>query len=698
MASLENLLRKNFPELQLSVNRSYLELTTFGIGSAPVPLLAEVRTTAEAAKLLRFLHARKIKTFYLGAGSNIVGSDTPFDGVMIRLDGKSFSEISVEGDLITCGGAARLPVLAKLAAKAGLKGFSPLFGIPGSVGGAIRMNAGANGTEIGSLVHRLEGVRADGSLWSADAADIQWFYRDNTIAGDIIITKAVFKLAPGDPGEEELQIAAEQEKRRSREPSGRSAGCAFRNVSPFEPAGKLIDLCGLRGLNIGDLQISSKHANYLLNCGKASEADYIKLVRIIRRAVSEKFGFHLINEIVPVNPETTSMIELDTPPPRVNVLYGGTSSERPISLQSGSAVAAALRHAGFKVDLTDIRCCEVTRTMRESDVVYPVLHGGFGENGDLQKLMEDAKLHFVGSGSSACALVMDKIATKQLLQDLQLPTAPWAKVSKTAPEFPAHLKFPVMLKAPCEGSTVGIVKVNSIDEWQEALENEFKFSDELLVEEFIKGVEITVPVLNSEVLEAIEIQSPTGFYDWDAKYEYKNGETQYLMPPPSLSPEVIAYAKELALKFYHATRSRDILRVDFIVSADNVPMILEGNSLPGNTSHSLVPQSAKHAGISMEKLTSSLVYAAMKRASEPEGLLSRPAPGSWWGDKTMRILTGMTKWIFRLLLVMTAATLFMITWQLGKTLPFLTMPLLCGGTLLLLAEIVFTYFRNMEKK
>ena len=353
-----------------------------------------------------------------------------------------------------------------------------------------------------------------------------------------------------------------------------------------------------------------------MNLGEASEADYLELVRILRRAVSDKHGFYLQPEIIPVNSELSSLITEDTPAPRVNLLYGGVSSEREVSLQSGTAVAKALRNAGFKVDVTDIRACEVTPEMKAADVVYPVLHGGFGEDGTLQKMLEEESLRFVGSGSAASQLVMEKIATKKLLDRIALPTAPWAVVTRDSRKFPEHLNFPVMIKAPSEGSSVGIVKVSSPDEWDNALDEEFKYADELLVEQFVKGVEITVPIINSKVYEAIEIVSPSGFYDYDAKYLYKNGETQYFTPPKSLPSAVVDLAKEYAIKFYHAAGCRDILRVDFIVDSDGVPLMLEGNNLPGNTEHSLVPKAARQAGMSMESMTSNLVYCAMKRANE----------------------------------------------------------------------------------
>ena len=688
-------LQKIFPELKLFSGRRYSELTSFGIGSAPVPVLAEPADEEQLTALLKYLNKHKCPLFILGAGTNIAGSDREYDGVIIRLNSDSFSAISIENDIIRAGAYAKLPILCAAAAKAALSGMAPISGIPGSVGGAIRMNAGANGTDIADLLSSVRGIRLNGTPWHADAGDIEWFYRGNSIPPDVVITGAEFKLTPGKSvDDEETAIASEHEKRRSREPSGRSAGCAFRNISPFEPAGMLIDRCGLRGLRIGDLEVSSKHANYLINNGSATEADYIRLVRILRRAVSEKYGFYLTNEIVPVMSSTNAAIEEDTPSPMVNVLYGGVSSERDVSLKSGATIAAALRRAGFKVELSDIRKCAVTDTMRKCDVVYPVLHGGFGEDGKLQRELEKAELRFVGSGSKSSALMIDKLETKKLLDEIKVPTARWAKISKNECAIPEKLNFPVMVKAPCEGSSVGIVKVNSPAEWDDALKTVFEYSDELLVEEFIEGVEISIPILNASVLDAIEIVPPGGVYDWDAKYDYKNGVTQYFCPPKSLDPEVVKLAQEYALKFYHSARCRDILRVDFIVSKDGVPYILEGNNLPGNTEHSLVPQAARAAGISQEKMTATLVYAAMKRSSKPEAGAGKDPLDL---PPFIRLITCAARWLYRLALLMSAFLLIRIGWTYGISDP-MSWPLVSGGLFLVISEFIFVWFNYLEKK
>ena len=167
--------------------------------------------------------------------------------------------------------------------------------------------------------------------------------------------------------------------------------------------------------------------------------------------------------------------------PKINLLLGGTSNEREISLKSGSAVAQALRNGGFDVTVTDVTECRLLPEMREADVVYPVLHGGFGEDGRIQKVMEEAGLRFVGSGSAASLLTMDKIATKRLLDRLGIPTAKWSVVTRDRRELPQNLKLPLILKVPMEGSTFGIVKVERAEEWDAALEKEFAMAGELLV-------------------------------------------------------------------------------------------------------------------------------------------------------------------------------------------------------------------------
>ncbi len=610
--SLYRRLSGEFPSLALSENVSYRQLTTLGVGSA-LPLLAEPDSTEALVALLKYLKSNHTAWFLFGAGSNVIGMDAPYSGVGIRLTGEAFKAVEFLGNRVICGAAVKLPALCKQLAQANLGGLSPLCGIPGTVGGAIRMNAGISTLSIGSFVKRVDGVYPNGAIYRANGDEIAWRYRDTSIPENVVVTQVEFEFAPSSAEAENKIIEAELLRRREHEPAGRTAGCVFRNISDLDPAGKLIDLCGLKNCRIGDMVVSDKHANFLVNVGEASEADFCTLCCILRHAVAEKFGFFLTYENKMLNGEISKRLASSPPAPRVNVLCGGTSSERTVSLNSGKAVANALHNAGFEVEITDLKRCTVTRSMRRADAIYPVLHGGFGEGGELQAKMERENLRFCCSGSVASDLMMDKLASKRLFDRLGIPTAKWCRIDRRNPQFPKGFNFPVVVKVPREGSTVGIVKIDRPESWDEAVAKEFQLADELLVEEFIKGIEITIPVLFGRALDAIEIRSPHGFYDYDAKYIYKDGHTEYFCPPVSLKDEEIEIAKKYAVLFYHAGGCRDLLRVDFIVTPHGVPMALEGNTLPGCTATSLVPKAARAAGMSLEKMTATLVYSAMKR-------------------------------------------------------------------------------------
>ena len=306
-------LQREFPELKFSFDRPYRELTTLGVGGT-LPVLAEVADTDTLGRLLVFLRRKRIPFFILGGGSNLVGMDAPYPGVGIRLDRKAFGAIRRDGDKIVCGARASLPEVAAPAAKAGLHGLASLAGIPGSLGGAVRMNASCRGVSTGELIDEVAGVTYDGKPWRARGAELAWEYRSGGVPADVVITEVVLKLAPGDAETELAALEAERAKRRETEPAGRSAGCAFRNVSPEEPAGMLIDRCGLRGTRIGGVEISPKHANYIVNVsGKATEAEFLNVERLARRSVRERFGHELKPEVRFISKATERALLADAP-------------------------------------------------------------------------------------------------------------------------------------------------------------------------------------------------------------------------------------------------------------------------------------------------------------------------------------------------------------------------------------------------
>ena len=595
-------------------NVNYFQLTTLGVGSV-APLVADVENDAELSELLHYTSGNNINIFLIGGGSNLVGSDEPYDGVIVRLKGE-FTAVSCDdtGRLIA-GGGAKLPDTVKLAAARGFGGMSKLAGIPGTIGGALRMNAGANNTLISDKLVRLRGVYHDGRVWRAEAKNIEWRYRSSGIPEDVIVTAAEFQLAASSAEQEELLVQSELVARRRKEPAGRTAGCIFRNPGLADPAGKLIDLAGLKGSTAGAMYVSNEHGNYLVNRGGASEKDFIELAGKVRKTIAGKFGLYLELEVKFIRKENIQQIYDQAQAPSVAVFMGGESSEREVSLRSGSAVANALRNGGYKVRTFDLKTLAVPPEAGDYDLIHPVLHGGWGEGGALQKLLEENNMEFIGSGSEASELVMDKLKTKVLLKKLNMPTAPdWCITAAHLNTPPADMTFPVVVKVPCEGSTVGIEKIDNIDQWRARLPGLLTQADELLAEQFIAGRECTVPVVLGQAMTVVEIRPPGGFYDYDAKYIYANGHTEYFCPPVRISAEEQKMLQDLAVKFYNEFNCRDLVRVDFIIgNDDNVPYILEGNSLPGFTATSLVPKAAACMNISFERLCASLVMAHIKK-------------------------------------------------------------------------------------
>ena len=614
--NIEAVLR-DLPEIKFRTNVKYFQLTTLGVGGT-APLVADVEDDSELVRFLQYTAQEKIKVFVVGAGSNIVGCDEPYDGVILRLRGE-FTRIHCSGSgRLIAGGGAKLPECVRTAAQRGWGGMSQLAGIPGTIGGALRMNAGAHNCNISDKLVRLRGFDLSGNPWSSEKSALEWNYRNSSIPADVIVTAAEFQLTESTVEEEMSQVEAELISRKHREPAGRTAGCVFRNPGLADPAGKLIDIAGLKGREFGALSISREHGNYLVNRGGGSEKDFLTAIAAIRREIADQFGIYLDLEVKFIMPENTGIFYKSAVPPDIALFMGGASSEREVSLRSGSAVANALRNSGYPVQVFDLTECAIPPAAAECDLIYPVLHGAWGEDGRLQKLLEDAGLDFVGSGSVTSDLVMDKLKTKAKLKDLQMPTAPdWVISAQDLEVPPSDMTFPVVVKVPCEGSTVGIEKIDNLTQWQAKLPALLAMSDTLLAEKFIAGRECTVPVVLGQAMSVVEIRPPGGFYDYDAKYIYANGHTQYFCPPVRISAAEQKQLQELAVRFYEEFNCRDLVRVDFIIGDDDgIPYILEGNSLPGFTATSLVPKAAACMNISFERLCAAIVSAHCHRKQE----------------------------------------------------------------------------------
>ncbi|MGP9419408.1 D-alanine--D-alanine ligase [Pseudomonas reactans] len=294
---------------------------------------------------------------------------------------------------------------------------------------------------------------------------------------------------------------------------------------------------------------------------------------------------------------------------KVAVLFGGTSAERDVSLNSGAAVLAGLKEAGIDAHGVDTKTFSVTRLKDEGfDRVFIALHGRGGEDGTLQGLLEQVGLPYTGSGVMASALTMDKFRTKLVWQALGLPVAPFVALNKkqlgevgqgALADKIASLGLPLIVKPSREGSSVGMSKVTSAEQLLPALEEGFRHDDDVLVEKWLSGPEYTVAILGDQVMPSIRIQPAGVFYDYQAKY--LSNETQYFCPS-GLSREQEEQLSELALQAYRALDCSGWGRVDVMQDADGSFNLLEVNTSPGMTSHSLVPMAAKQFGLSFSQL------------------------------------------------------------------------------------------------
>lgn len=292
---------------------------------------------------------------------------------------------------------------------------------------------------------------------------------------------------------------------------------------------------------------------------------------------------------------------------RILVLKGGPDAEREVSLRSGAMVASALREVGAEVhEVTIDRITLDELRALPGDVVFPVLHGAWGEGGPLQELLELDGRPYVGCAPKAARLAMDKITSKTLVAELGVPT-PASQELHCGVEFALH--FPVVLKPADDGSSVDLrICRNSQEVMRARLEIEPRRS-RILAEEFITGRELTVGLINGECLPIIEICPHEGTYDYEAKYN--RNDTKYLMDPP-LPPGVADAVRSFSRAAWHAIGCRDVARVDFMLD-ERGPWFLEINTMPGFTDHSLVPKAAAHAGIPMGQLVASLINSALQR-------------------------------------------------------------------------------------
>lgn len=305
---------------------------------------------------------------------------------------------------------------------------------------------------------------------------------------------------------------------------------------------------------------------------------------------------------------------------KIVVVMGGPSTEAEVSRRSGTAILEALKAKGYNAEGLELNPATFANDIKASgaEFVFNALHGKFGEDGIIQGTLEMMGIPYTGSGVMAAAVTMDKVATKRFFMAEGIPT-PKAhtyfryefKKRDLTGEILQEFSVPVVVKASSQGSSIGVVIVEKAEELESALSEAFKYDREVLVEEFIKGRELTVAVWGNEekqeALPIIEITTVTGRYDYVTKY--KVGASTHIIPAP-LPEEVTKKVKEIAIRAFAVCGCSGMARVDFMLGEDNQPYVIEVNTIPGMTETSLVPDAGRAAGIEFPELCARILAMA----------------------------------------------------------------------------------------
>lgn len=294
---------------------------------------------------------------------------------------------------------------------------------------------------------------------------------------------------------------------------------------------------------------------------------------------------------------------------RIAVLLGGPSSEREISLKSGETVYNALKRKGHRVIAIDVVDDWEERLKRAKvSVAFIALHGKFGEDGTIQRILEHLQIPYTGSGVEASRLAMNKVASRGVFRRVGISTPEYRVRGKGSTEPLDGIVFPVVVKPSSQGSSIGLTIVEEHSRLWRALDLAYSFDDEIIIDQYIRGKEITVGILNEQALPVIQIAPKRKFYDYKAKYT--TGLTEYLVPAP-ITRKAYTKAQELGMLAHKALGCRAFSRVDMILEETGRVLILEVNSIPGLTSTSLLPKAAAEVGIDFAIMCEMLIESAL---------------------------------------------------------------------------------------
>lgn len=298
---------------------------------------------------------------------------------------------------------------------------------------------------------------------------------------------------------------------------------------------------------------------------------------------------------------------------KIGVLMGGSSAEREVSLRSGRAIFNALKSSGYNVVAIDVGPDLYALKREGVEIAFLALHGGYGENGAVQGMLEVLGIPYTGSGVLASALAMNKEASKKIFLYHKIPVPPFVVLSKEHRAERIDFDLPWVVKPATEGSSVGVSIVREEAQFSAAVEKAFTLSDRVIVEKYIKGKEVHIGILNGRVLGGVEVRPSLEFYSYEAKYT--TGLTEYILPP-EIDSEAYERAKKAALAANDALGCKGAPRIDLRIDEEGNPYVLEVNTIPGMTETSLLPKIAEKAGLSFTTLIEEILKGAIDEGKE----------------------------------------------------------------------------------
>ncbi|MCG3176287.1 MAG: UDP-N-acetylmuramate--L-alanine ligase [Candidatus Omnitrophica bacterium] len=602
------------------LNEPLSKHTTLKIGG-PAQYWVEPEDEEDLTRALKIAARRKLPVHVFGAGSNLLAPDAGLKGICVHLGSRYFKEMRQEDGCVIARSGVPNPLFIQYVVESGFGGCEFLSGIPGNVGGAIAMNAGSHQQSVDARLVRVRVMERDGSARWMERHEVPFAYRYSGL-GERIVLEGVFRFEPQDRAAVQRRLDEYRDHRqRTQDLRHPSAGCMFKNPKAAGcSSGKLIEDAGLKGRRIGDAEVSDKHANFIINRGGAKAEDVIALIREVRSTVQRKFGIELETEVRILESAPPAARRPSARSPRawgrIAVLGGGISCEREVSLVSARAAAEALTERGLDVIQVDPSSEGFLDELKRAHVstAFLALHGTFGEDGTVQRLLERAGIAYTGAGPEASQLCFDKVRTQGRLREagVSVPDfTAYGSLERALAEAPTV--YPFVVKPAKAGSSVGVSLVRSSADREAAFREAFKYSDEVLVETYIRGRELTVGLLGGKALPVVEVVAGNTFYDYEAKY--KDSRTRYEVPA-ALTPRQSALCRRAALAAWAALGCQVMARIDLILGEDGRPYVLDVNTLPGLTPKSLLPKAARAAGIEFGELCVRILQLSRLRMAE----------------------------------------------------------------------------------